>query len=154
MTANLLTVREHVEIAVPVEDVFAYVDESAHQIDLSPSLTRWTLLEQRPNGGRLMAYTYQIFGLSFSGEMRTTDYVPHERIVWAMTGDLRGTLRWYFSPTNREECTRFTYAATYAFPGPSLLHSTFSPLVQRYTAREVQTLLQRLKKNIETQIDV
>lgn len=150
----MLTVREHVDISAPVEDVFAYVDEPSHQIDLSPSLTQFTLVERHPNEGRRVAYTYRIFGLSFSGEMRTTDYVPHERIVWAMTGDLRGTLRWYVSPTDREERTRFTYAATYALPGPALVRSTLSPLVHRYTEREVQTLLHRLKENIETQIDV
>lgn len=146
----MLTVREHIDVAAPVEDVFAYMDEPAHQIEITPSLTQSDLVERRPNGGSRVKYTYRIFGLSFSGEVRATDYVPHKRIVWTMTGDLRGTLRWYFSPTDRDDRTRFTYAATYAVPGPSLLRPILTSFVRRYNEREVQTLLQRLKTTLES----
>jgi len=143
----MLTVREHVDIAASVEDVFAYVDEPAHQPALTPSLTRSELVERLPNGGARVRYTYRLFGLPFHGEVRATDYVPNERIVWALSGDLRGTLRWYVS-SRRPGVTRFTYAATYALPGPALLRPLLAPLVRRYNVREVNHVLQNLQMHL------
>ena len=149
----MLTVRKHVDIAAPVEDVFAYMDEPAHQPAITPSLTRSDLVERLPGGGARVRYTYRILGLPLHGEVRATDYVPHERIVWAMSGALRGTIRWYFSPldaasSRRPDGTRFTYAATYTPPGPTLVHPLLAPLVRRYNAREVDRLLQNLRARV------
>ncbi len=144
----MLTVRQHVDIDAPVETVFDYMDEPQHQTDLSPSLTNSHLLERLPNGGSHVRYTYKILGIPFSGEVRATDYVPNERIVWNMDGDLSGTLRWYFQSLE-EGRTRFTYAATYAIPGPSLLRPLLKSLVRRSNEREVDTILERLKTRLE-----
>lgn len=141
----MLTVREHVDVNAPVETVFDYMDEPRHQPEITPSLTNSHLLERLPNGGSRVRYTYTIFGVPFSGEVRATDYVPNERIVWSMEGDLKGTIRWYFQSLDRDERTRFTYAATYALPGPSVFHFLLKPLVRRYNEREVPALLERLK---------
>lgn len=143
----MLTVREHVDIDAPVEAVFEYMDEPRHQPQITPSLTHSHLLERLPNGGSRVRYTYRIFGIAFSGEVRATDYVPNERIVWSMEGDLRGTIRWYFQPLT-DERSRFTYAATYALPGPSVLRPLLKPLVRRYNEREIHTLLQRLNARL------
>jgi uncharacterized membrane protein len=144
----MLTVREHINIAVPVDRVFEFMDTPAHQAEITPSLTQSTLVERLPNGGSRARYTYRIFGLSFSGEVRATDYVPDERIVWSMTGDLQGTIRWYFDP-NETGC-HFTYAATYRIPGPGFLRPLAGPLVRRYNEREVRTLLQNLQERLES----
>jgi uncharacterized membrane protein len=144
----MLTVREHVDIDAPVEAVFEYMDEPAHQPDITPSLAHSHLLERLSNGGSRARYTYKILGLSFSGEVHATDYVPNERIVWAMEGDLQGTIRWYFRALT-DGRSRFTYAATYSLPGPSLFRPLVKPLVRRYNEREVHTVLQRLKLQLE-----
>jgi uncharacterized protein YndB with AHSA1/START domain len=144
----MLTVREHIDIDAPVEAVFEYLDTPARQPEFTPSLTRSERLERLPNGGARVAYTYRLLGLSFSGEVRATDYVPNERIVWAMSGDLQGSLRWYLEPRS-EARTRFTYAATYAVPGPRFLAPVLTPLVRRYNEREVRTLLQTLRARLE-----
>ena len=145
----MLTVRDHIDIAAPVGDVFAYMDAPAHQTDITPSLTRSELVERLPNGGSRAAYTYRVLGIPVSGEVRATDYVPNERIIWTMTGGLRGTIRWYFEPRGEASDTRFTYAATYAIPGPALLRPVLAPLVRRYNKREVHTLLQNLRAQLE-----
>jgi len=144
----MLTVREHVDIDAPVKMVFDYMDEPSHQPDVTPSLTTSHLLERLPNGGSRVRYTYKILGLSFTGEVHATDYVPNERIVWAMEGDLHGTIRWYFHALDDEQ-SRFTYAATYALPGPSVLRPLLKPLVRRYNEQEVHSLLQQLKAHME-----
>ena len=144
----MLTVREHIDVNAPAETVFDYMDEPRHQPEITPSLTRSHLLDRLPNGGSRVRYTYKILGIPFSGEVRATDYVPNERIVWSMEGGLRGTIRWYFQPLT-DERSRFTYAATYAIPGPSVLHPFLKPLVRRYNEHEVRTLLRRLKSRVE-----
>lgn len=145
----MLTVRDHIDIAAPVEDVFGYMDTPAHQADITPSLTRSVLIERLPNGGSRAEYTYRLLGLSFSGEVHATDYVPNERIIWTMSGALQGTIRWYFEPRADGSQTRFTYAATYALPGPSVLHPVLTPLVRRYNEREVGALLRNLRAQVE-----
>jgi hypothetical protein len=125
------------------------MDEPAHQPEITPSLTRSECVERLSNGGSRVEYTYRIFGLSFTGEVRATDYVPSRRIVWAMSGDLRGTIRWYFADPSGTARTQFTYSATYALPGPRLLHPLLRPLVQRYNEREVAELLKRLETQVE-----
>lgn len=142
----MLTVREHIDLSPPVERVFDFMDAPARQARITPSLSTSTLLERLPNGGSRAHYVYRILGLSFSGEVRATDYVPNERIVWSMTGDLQGTLRWYFEPIDGG--SRLTYAATYEVPGPSLLRPLARPLIRRYNEREIHALL----RNLEAQV--
>ncbi|MFB6249044.1 MAG: SRPBCC family protein [Salinibacter sp.] len=144
----MLTVREHADLSAPVAEVFAFMNEPARQPEITPSLTRSEPVERLPNGGARVRYTYRILGISFKGEVRATDYAPSERIVWAMTGDLRGTIRWYFSSLDGDRRTRFTYAATYALPGPALARPLLGPLVRRYNEREVGRLLRRLRARL------
>ncbi|PSQ75361.1 MAG: SRPBCC family protein [Bacteroidetes bacterium QH_7_64_110] len=119
----MLTVREHIDIAAPVDRVFAFMDRPTHQADITPSLSDSTLLER-------------------------LDYAPDERIVWSMEGDLQGTIRWYFEPSDAG--CRITYAATYQSPGPRLLRPLIRPLIRRYNEQEVSTLLHNLKKRLES----
>ncbi|MFB6232235.1 MAG: SRPBCC family protein [Salinibacter sp.] len=144
----MLTVRKHIDLAAPVDRVFEFLDTPAHQSEITPSLSESVLVERLPNGGSRARYTYRILGLSFRGEVRATDYVPDERIVWSMEGDLQGTIRWYFEPI--DPGCRFTYAATYQIPGPSFIHPLVRPLIRRYNEREVSTLLHNLKERLES----
>jgi uncharacterized protein YndB with AHSA1/START domain len=145
----MITVRDHIDISASAEAVFSFLDAPARQPEITPSLTRSTLVERLPNGGSRVEYTYRLFGFSFTGEVRATDYVPSERIVWAMSGDLRGSIRWYVAP-REGGTTRFTYAATYAVPGPALLRRALTPLVRRYNEREVRTILETVRTRLES----
>ncbi|MFB6098660.1 MAG: SRPBCC family protein, partial [Salinibacter sp.] len=146
--STMVTVRNHIDIAAPVDRVFAFMDTPALQAEITPSLSECPLIERLPNGGSRVRYAYHILGFSFSGEVCATDYVPDERIVWSMEGDLQGTIRWYFEPT--DSGCRFTYAATYRIPGPSVLRPLARPFVRRYNEREVEGLLQNLQARLES----
>jgi len=143
----MLTVRDDIVIAASMEAVFEQLDHPEQQPEFTPSLAVSELQERLPNGGSRVRYVYRILGLDFEGEVRATDYAPPERIVWSMTGDLRGTIRWYLEPM--PSGTRFTYAATYAVPGPSLLRPLATPLIRRYNERELADLLRRFKHLVE-----
>lgn len=147
----MLSVRNEIDIAAPVEEVFAYMDEPQHQVALTPSLVRFDLLERLPNGGCRVEYSYQVCGISFSGEVEATDYVPDHRIVWSVNGNFQGTLRWYFAAAGENRTrTRFTYAATYAAPGLPLLQPVLAPLLHWYNKRETRTLMERLQRRLES----
>lgn len=143
----VLTVRDHIHIDAPPEDVFAFLDTPERQPEVTPSLTASTLIERLDNGGSRVRYTFGLLGWDFTGEVRATDYAPPERIVWSLTGDLHGTLRWYLEPTNGG--TTFTYAATYVVPGPAFLRPVLTPLVRRLNHRELRKLLAAVRARVE-----
>jgi len=143
----MLTIRDDIWIDAPPAAVFDYMDEPERQVEFTPSLSRSERIERLPNGGSRARYTFSLLGLSLTGEVRATDYERPDRIVFAMTGDLRGSIRWYFEPEG--EGTRFTYAATYTVPGPAILKPLLTPLVRRYNQSEIAQLLQNLKHVVE-----
>ncbi len=146
---DMVTVQEQIEISVPRDDVFAYMDEPAHQAEITPSLVRSELIERLSNGGSHADYTYSFLGIAFDGEVRATTYQPPEHIVFDMTGDLEGEIAWRFEALN-DEATRVTYVATYDIPVP-VLKKAAEAVARRYNEREVRTLLANLKDRLETE---
>jgi carbon monoxide dehydrogenase subunit G len=143
----MLTVRESVHIASSPDDVFAFLDKPARQTSFTPHLTESTEIERLDNGGARARYRYDLYGWALSGEVRATDYVPSQRIVWAMSGDLQGTIRWYVDP--EDDGSRLTYAATYTMPGPALLRPLLKPVVERFNRKELRRLLDNLRVQLE-----
>lgn len=144
----MVQVEDDIQIQVPRDDVFAYMDEPAHQAEITPSLVRSELLERLPNGGSRAAYTYSFLGIAFEGEVHAITYEPPERIVFAMQGDLEGEIAWTFHALSAA-VTRVTYAATYDIPVP-VLKKAAEAVARRYNEREVRTLLANLKDRLET----
>lgn len=135
-----------VHVDVPVGDVFAYMDRPANQPEITPSLKRSEVLETREDGSKRVAYGYGLGGITMDGELDAVEYVPEERVVWEMTGDLSGEITWTFEP--EDGGTRFTYAARYDVPG-GVLERLAAPFVRRYNDREVRTTLENLKTRLE-----
>jgi carbon monoxide dehydrogenase subunit G len=142
----MLTVRDDIYIPAPPETVFSFLDAPERQPSFTPSLKESVLVERLPTGGARARYVYSLLGIDFKGHVEATDYDPPRRIVWALTGDLNGTIRWYVDAERTG--TRFTYAATYQVPGPALLRPLLTPLVRRYNERELRRLLSALKAQV------
>ncbi|MDQ2072459.1 SRPBCC family protein [Haloarcula sp. H-GB4] len=131
---------------VPVETVFAFMDEPSNQAAVTPSLSRAERIERLLNSGNRAAYEYEMFGLTFTGEVRATTYEPPERIVYEMRGDLTGRIAWRFEP--EDGGTRLTYTADYEVPGP-LPEFLLAPLIRWYNRREVRKLLENVAEAVE-----
>lgn len=144
----MVRVRDQIDLAVPRSDVFAYMDEPAHQAEITPSLVRSELIERLPNGGSRAAYTYSFLGVAFKGEVRATTYDPPNRIVFDMQGDLGGEIAWTFTALAKER-SRLIYEAVYEVPIP-VLQKAAEAVARRYNEREVRTLLANLKDRLET----
>jgi uncharacterized membrane protein len=143
-------VSDFVHIDAPVETVFEYMDRPENQAEITPSLTRSETVEQLDNGGKRVAYTYEMAGVSLDGHVTATSYEPGERIVFEMTGDLEGEIEWRFEP--EDDGTRVTYNADYAVPVP-VLETVVEPFVERYNARVLRSTLENLRERIETDPD-
>lgn len=139
-------VRTTVSIDAQPEDVFAYMDDPHNQVEITPSLTEVRDIEELPNGGKRLGYTYQMAGVGLDGTMETTEYEPAERVVFEMTGAIDGTIEWTFETENGT--TRVTYTAEYDLPVP-VLDRVVEPFAVRYNERELETTLANLKTRLE-----
>jgi len=142
----MATTTESVHVAAPREAVFEYMDRPENQPEITPSLTRSETLERLENGGKRVAYEYEMAGISIEGEITAVDWVENERIAWRMDGDLEGDLEWRFE--DEDDGTRVTYSAEYSIPVP-VLDAVVAPFVRRYNERELRTTLENLRTRLE-----
>jgi len=133
-------------IDASVESVFGFMDEPTNQAAVTPSLRTADRIERLENGGNRARYVYEMFGVTFTGEVAASIYEPDRRIVYEMTGDLEGTITFEFE--SADGGTGLTYAATYEIPGP-LPEWLVAPVVRWYNDREVETLLATVKERLE-----
>jgi carbon monoxide dehydrogenase subunit G len=129
-------------IPAPVDAVFAFMNQPANQAALTPSLEVSEEIGRMPNGGARARYVYKMAGMRFTGEVAAQEFVPNERIVFAMTGDIAGRIAWHFSPEG--DATIVRYAAEYEVPG-SFLARLAEPLAVRYNQRELEATLANLR---------
>lgn len=142
-----MEVAESAVIDAPQETVVAVVDDPQTQVRVTPALTGIADVRPKADGGRRMVYGYGVFGLVFTGALETTTYDPPERIVFAMTGDLAGEIRWTFESV-ADGRTRFTYAASYdlsQFPLGGLVR----PLVRLVNRRELRRAVENTRRLAE-----
>ena len=130
----------------PPAAVFEYMDVPENQARISPRLSSVETIGTLDTGGKRASYTYRLFGLSFDGEVRGTEHRPHERIAFAMTGDIEGRIEWTFEPV--EGGTRVTYAAEYDLGLPPLVDRLLGPLADRFNRREIESTLENLRANL------
>lgn len=143
---TVVEVTQRTRIGVPVQTVFAYMDQPENQPEITPSLTRSKPVAELPNGGKRVEYTYTMAGVGLSGYIEATEYEPERRIRWKMTGDLTGDIEWTFEADGDE--TVVTYTADYDVPIP-VLDAVVEPFVKRYNERELRTTLENLRTRLE-----
>ena len=137
--------RHSVVVDAPLADVFAFMDEPANQLAITPSLTRAETIGYLPNGGKRVGYAYTVAGVDLTGHLEAVEYEPESRIRWEMTGDVAGEIRWRFEALDGR--TRFTYAAVYDFPlGP--LGPLLRPVVAWYNRWELRRTLENLRARV------
>ena len=143
----MLTVSATRTIDAPRAAVFAFLDEPANQVRVSPSVTGVADVQPKPDGGKRLLYGYRVFGIVFTGSLETTTYDPPERIVFRMDGDVRGEITWELEALDADT-TRFTYGAEYdisGFPGSSLLR----PIFRWYNDRELRKTVANVQRAVE-----
>jgi carbon monoxide dehydrogenase subunit G len=130
----------------PPEATFEYMDVPENQARISPRLSGVETLGTLDNGGKRASYTYQLFGLSFRGEVRGVVHEPPERIVHELSGDIEGRIEWTFEAV--EGGTRVTYDATYDLGLPRPVGWLLAPLSNRFNRRELEQTLRNLNDRL------
>ena len=96
-----MTTYEHtVEIAAPIERVFAFDSNPENWSRTMPSLQDLEVLEETENGARMQA-TYKLLGIALDTEMELTIVQPNEHIlVTVESTGMKGEVHNYFSETD------------------------------------------------------
>ena len=142
------TVRKDITVSATPKTVFELLTDPTVQSEIAPVRTIFQERQQQPDGGCRAEYACRVFGLSASGEVKTTDYTPNRRLIWALTGDFQGTVRWYLTPVENTSRTEVSVAATYGVPGLSFLQRVAAPLIRRYVARKADHFLRRMHEQL------
>ena len=132
----------------PPEATFEYMDVSENQARISPRLSDVETVGTLDNGGKRATYAYDLFGLSFRGEVRGVVHEPPERIVFELSGDIEGRIEWAFEPVDGG--TAVTYDATYDLGLPRPIQWVIAPLTDRFNRRELEQTLRNLDERLSS----
>jgi carbon monoxide dehydrogenase subunit G len=143
----MVTVSESIHVQAPPSSVFAYLDEPASHVEITPSLVDVENIEPRSDGGKELDFTYSIAGVELRGHLVQTVHDPDERLTFEMSGQLSGEIDIEIAPA--ESGAHVTYTGDYDLPG-RVLAKVAEPFVRRYNEREVSTLLANLKTRLAT----
>jgi len=144
----MIEVSDAIVIDAPVESVFAFIDDPANHVTVTPSLAAVRNVERLENGGKRLEHTFRMAGVSLDGELVQTTHNENERMVFDMRGQLAGELELAFEAV--DDATRLTYTARYEMPN-AVVEAVARPFVRRYNERELATTLQNVESFLETE---
>ncbi len=142
----MVTVSESVYVHSAPEDVFTYLDDPYHHVEVTPSLVEVRNVRALDNGGKRADHTYRMAGVSVDGELVEIIHDPPERLNFELRGGLEGEIDIRIDP--ERDGSRVSYAATYELPG-RVLSRVAEPFVRRYNQRELRTTLENLRDRLE-----
>lgn len=142
---------EHtIEIAAPIDQVFAFGNDPANWTRTMPSLTDIEIVDETDDGF-LMSCTYRLLGRPLDGEMELT--VDEEN--WQTTTEfdspgMTGLVELRYVETDGGDGTRVIQSVDYEF-GDSLLERVLEPVAKRYNKRQFKQSLELTKELIEAE---
>ncbi|ELZ32018.1 bacterio-opsin [Halogeometricum pallidum JCM 14848] len=141
---------EHtVEIAAPIERVFAFDSNPENWSRTMASLRDLEIVEETDEGTRMHA-TYKLLGISLDTEMQMTIVEPNAHIaITTESPGMKGEVHNYFSET--DSGTKVVLQADYEF-GDSLRNRLLEPVATRYNNRQFKNHLQNTKDVIEAEM--
>lgn len=143
----MAAVEESIVIKAPVEAVFNYMKDPAHQSEISSGAARLEDVERFDDGSIRSRFVYNIAGMEFGGRLETIDYQPYDQIAFKLSGKLDGTIWWQFEAMG-EQRSRMTYRADYEIAVP-LLGGAIAEVAAQFNRQEVETELSNLKRILE-----
>lgn len=138
-------------IDVPVEKIFDYLSDRTHLPLVWPSLLDIKQVKKLPTGGYTFAYVYKMANMRFEGTGEDTEFLPKQRIVTKLVGDIEGTITFTFEPVGTH--TKVFFAVAYTVP-PVLLGKFPEPIVLKLNELEAEFVLANLKTWTEAGLTV
>lgn len=141
---------EHtVEIAAPIDHVFAFGADPENWQRTTPSLTHVEITQETEDGFHMDA-TYRLLGKSMDGEMEYTVLEPNAHTVTTFDSPgMTGELHYRYSETDAG--TKVIQSADYEL-GDSLLERMLEPVAKRFNKRQFRNSLETSRELIEAEV--
>jgi carbon monoxide dehydrogenase subunit G len=141
---------EHtIEIAAPVEHVFAFDSTPENWTRTMASLRDLEIVEETDDAVRMRA-TYRLLGISMDVEMELTVVEPNEHFTVELEGSgMTATVHNRFSETDTG--TRMHHHTEFDF-GDSLLRGIAEPVATSYNKRQFRNHLRNTRDLVEAEV--
>ena len=140
----MASVKESVDIKLPVDKVFAYVADPENWTRYVTSLTEVKELStDKVVEGTAFSWEYRMLGMKFGGKGLIEDYVPNSRFSMKMEGAF--PIREVFEFEGSGDNTRLTFSIEYEIPNKILSVVANSSVVEGLNAKEVKNVLDKVK---------
>ena len=139
----MATIRRSISIHAPVDRVFGYVADPTHLPQIWPSMVAVRNVVPHPNGNSF-DWDYKLLGMRIHGHSDPVETIPNERQVTRSVQGIPNTFRWLYASHDGE--TEVTLEVDYEVP---VLGRLGERVVGRVNAREAETLLANLKREME-----
>lgn len=139
------TVERTATIAAPPAAVFAYLDDPMRLPDWVPSM-RDVHDVAGSEVGKTYRWTYEMGGMTFSGQSRITEYEPDRRMVRESSGTIASVWTYELAEAGGE--TRLTLRVEYSVPVPVLGRVAESVLLSA-NEREADLALENLRSHFD-----
>lgn len=142
---------EHiVEIAAPIERVFAFDSNPENWTRTMPSLRDLEITEETDDGLRMHG-TYKLLGISMDHDMELTVVEPNEHFKVTLEGSgMTAEIHNYFSETATG--TQLRHHAEFHL-GDSLVKRLAEPVAASYNKRQFKSHLENTRDLIEAEVE-
>lgn len=142
---------EHtIEVAAPVEHVFAFSTDPENWERSTPSLSEFVVHKETEDSIRLTA-TYSMLGMDQQTAMEMEVVEPNRLVVTSFKSPgMSGEMQYRFEETDTG--TRVVQSCEYEF-GDSLLERIIEPVASRYNKRQFRNSLETTKELIEAELE-
>ncbi len=139
-----------VDIAAPIEEVFAFASDWKHWEDWWEGVSdfRPTTAVEQGKGARY-AYKARMMGISARVETEIHEFVKDRGWKGVSTKGIPHRTHWIFEHVG--DCTKFTYALEYELPVPLLGSILDSLFIEPQWNRIIRESLDNLKRHFSTQ---
>ena len=137
-------IRKSVNIAAPLDKVFAILDDPARIQEFGVGVTRVSDVNQTPERvGDTGRITYSAMGLRFPMKITVTAHEVNARIEMSMEGGMSGTMNWELTPQGNG--TALSLTIDYRMRGGILGKALDALLVERMNDRNAERMMENLK---------
>ena len=137
---------KHIEINAPVEEVFDFMGDPKHLLDIWPSVVDIKNVQELTGGQITYDWTYKMAGLRFEGSSKTIERVENERSVVVNEEGIPSKFVWEYHPHNGG--TALDLDVEYTVPTP-VLGKLAEKVVVKLNDNEADVMLANLKAVME-----
>lgn len=147
----MASVRESIDIDMPVEKVFGYVTDPANWTRYVTSLTEVRDFSSPDvDKGTSFVWEYRMLGMKFGGKGVVEEFQKNRKFSMKMEGGMPIVESFEFDGTDGGK-TKMTFAIEYEIPNRVLSMVANSSIVEGLNAKEVKSVLDKVKTLCEAQ---